>query len=221
MHNNEPSVMPRLYSLVRPYRRTVIAGMICLILSVMAELYPPLIWQKVVDEGLAQRDWNLIVQQIVLLVAVFAASQAFSAIRGVLLERAGQQLTMDLRLRVYDKLQAQSASYYANRRTGDLLSRLTSDVDVIQDVLIRGTDSVVANALRLIGVASVFIVLQPTLGVITILPMLLVGMLLTRYNKRVRPVYRAAREKLGEVRAALELIEDLRIGLEEVCYAER
>ena len=191
MHNDEPSVMPRLYSLVRPYRRTVIAGMICLILSVMAELYPPLIWQKVVDQGLAQRDWNLIVQQIVLLVAVFAASQAFSAIRGVLLERAGQQLTMDLRLRVYDKLQAQSASYYANRRTGDLLSRLTSDVDVIQDVLIRGTDSVVANALRLIGVASVFIVLQPTLGVITILPMLLVGLLLARYNKRVRPVYRA------------------------------
>ncbi|HEU5090996.1 MAG TPA: ABC transporter ATP-binding protein, partial [Roseiflexaceae bacterium] len=195
--------MPRLYSLVRPYGRTVIAGMVCLILSVIAELYPPLIWQKVVDEGLAQRDWNLIVQQIVLLVGVLAASQAFSAIRGVLLERAGQQLTMDLRLRVYHKLQAQSASYYANRRTGDLLSRLTSDVDVIQDVLIRGTDSVVANALRLIGVASIFIVLQPTLGIITIMPMLLVGLLLTRYNKRVRPVYRAAREKLGEVSARL------------------
>jgi ABC-type multidrug transport system fused ATPase/permease subunit len=203
MRDVEPAIIPRLYRLITPYRRTVAIGMACLVISVAAELYPPLIWQRVVDEGLAQQNWNLIIQQIIVLVLVFAASQAFSAIRGVLLERAGQRLTMDLRLRVYEKLQAQSASYYASRRTGDLLARLTSDVEVIQDVLIRGTDSVVANGLRLLGVIAIFVSLQPTLGVITVIPMILVGLLLARYNKRVRPIYRAAREKLGEVSARL------------------
>jgi ABC-type multidrug transport system fused ATPase/permease subunit len=52
----EPGIIARLYSLVLPYRRTVIAGMICLVLSVAAELYPPLVWQRVVDVGLATRD---------------------------------------------------------------------------------------------------------------------------------------------------------------------
>ncbi|MBC8076635.1 MAG: ABC transporter ATP-binding protein, partial [Chloroflexales bacterium] len=193
----------RLYGLITPYRRTVALGMVCLVLSVAAELYPPLVWQLVIDEGLPRFDWAFIGWQIALMVVVMALGQLFSAVRGVLLERAGQQLTRDMRLRLYEKLQGQSAAYYAQRRTGDLLSRLTSDVESVQDVLVRGTDSVVANALRLVGVAGIFIWLQPTLGLIVLTPMLVVGLLLLRYNKRVRPVYRAARERLGDISARL------------------
>src|SRR3954464_1002706 len=92
----ELSVIRRLYGLVMPYRWTVVAGMLCLVLSVAAELYPPLVWQQVVDVGLANRDWNYIIRQLALLVVVFGFGQIFSAVRGVLLERAGQQLTYDL-----------------------------------------------------------------------------------------------------------------------------
>src|SRR5689334_22126091 len=105
----EPSIIARLYGLILPYRRTVAAGMLCLLLSVAAELYPPLVWQRVVDIGLAQRDWAYIGWQLALLVLVFGFGQVCSAIRGVLLERAGQRLTLDLRLRLYRKLQSQSA----------------------------------------------------------------------------------------------------------------
>jgi ABC-type multidrug transport system fused ATPase/permease subunit len=199
----ELGVVRRLYGLISPYRLTVAAGMACLVLSVAAELYPPLVWQRVIDEGLPRLDWSFIGWQIGLLIVVMGLGQLFSAIRGVLLERAGQRLTLDMRLRLYEKLQGQSAAYYAQRRTGDLLSRLTSDVESVQDVLVRGTDSVVANALRLVGVVAIFIWLQPTLGLIVLLPMLVVGLLLTRYNKRVRPVYRAARERLGDISARL------------------
>ncbi|HEX5690885.1 MAG TPA: ABC transporter ATP-binding protein, partial [Roseiflexaceae bacterium] len=149
------------------------------------------------------RDWQYIIGQLVLLVVVFGVSQILSAIRGVLLERAGQQLTLDLRLRIYTQLQAQSASFFAQRRSGDLLARLTADVESIQNVLIRGTDSVAANGLRVLGVAGIFIWLQPTLGLVVLLPMILVGFLLARYNQRVRPVYRAARNQLGDLSARL------------------
>ena len=191
----------RLYALILPYRRTVAAGMGCLLLSVAAELYPPLVWQRVVDIGLTQRDWAYIAWQLALLVLVFGVGQLFSAVRGVLLERAGQRLTLDLRLRLYRKLQSQSAAYFSQRRTGDLLARLTADVETVQNVLVQGTDSVVANGLRVLGVAAIFIWIQPVLGLLVLLPMLLVGMLLTRYNYRVRPVYRAARKRLGDLSA--------------------
>jgi ABC-type multidrug transport system fused ATPase/permease subunit len=197
----EPSIIARLYALILPYRRTVAAGMLCLLLSVAAELYPPLVWQQVVDIGLAQQDWAYIGWQLALLVLVFGLGQICSAIRGVLLERAGQRLTLDLRLRLYRKLQSQSASYFSQRRTGDLLARLTADVETVQNVLVQGTDSVVANGLRVLGVAAIFILLQPTLGLLVLLPMIMVGMLLTRYNYRVRPVYRAARKRLGDLSA--------------------
>jgi len=177
--------------------------MVCLVLSVAAELYPPLVWQRVVDVGLARRDWGYISRQLLLLVAVFGVGQILSSIRGRLLERAGQRLTFDLRLRLYQALQGQSLHFFSNRRTGDLLSRLTTDVENVQDVLVRGTDSVLANALRLIGVAAIFIWLQPLLGLVVLVPMVLVGLLLRRYNRRVRPVYRAAREQLGSISARL------------------
>ena len=197
----EPSIIARLYALILPYRRTVAAGMACLLLSVAAELYPPLVWQRVVDLGLAQQDWVYIGWQLALLVLVFGIGQLFSAVRGVLLERAGQRLTLDLRLRLYRKLQSQSAAYFSQRRSGDLLARLTADVETVQNVLVQGTDSVVANGLRVLGVAAIFIWLQPTLGLLVLLPMILVGLLLARYNYRVRPVYRAARKRLGDLSA--------------------
>src|SRR5262245_49978487 len=172
----EPRIIRRLYSLILPYRRTVATGMFFLLLSVAAELYPPLVWQRVVDIGLAQSDWAYIGWQLTLLVIVFGVGQLCSAIRGVLLERAGQQLTLDLRLRLYDKLQNQSAAYFAQHRSGDLQARLTADVESVQDVLVRGTDSVVANGLRVLGVAGIFILLQPALGLIVLVPMIVVGL---------------------------------------------
>jgi ABC-type multidrug transport system fused ATPase/permease subunit len=199
----EPGILPRLYGLILPYRHTVAIGMFFLLLSVAAELYPPLVWQRVIDIGLASGDWVYIGWQLALLVAVFGAGQVCSAIRGVLLERAGQQLTLDLRLRLYEKLQGQSAAYFSQHRSGDLLARLTADVESVRDVLVRGTDSVVANGLRVLGVAGIFIALQPMLGLIVLVPMILVGLLLARYNQRVRPVYRAARRRLGDLSARL------------------
>ena len=196
-----PSVVGRLYALLIPYRRTVLIGMACLVGSVAAELYPPLVWGRVVDLGLAKRDWNYIGWQLALLIVIFAVQQLLSAWRGLLLERAGQQLTFDLRMRLYNKLAGQSAAYFESQRTGDLLARVTADVDGIQDVLLRGTDAVLGNALRLIGVIAIFVALQPLLGVVVTLPMLAVGLLLTRYNVNVRPAYRAARNRLGDLSA--------------------
>ena len=198
-----PSPLRQLYGLLAPYRRTVAVGMGCLVLSVVAELSPPLVWKYVIDVGLARRDWAYIGWQLALLVGLLGAQQALSAVRGVLLERAGQRLTLDLRVRLYQKLQRQSAAYFADRRTGDLIARLTADVEGVQDVVVRGTDSVIANALRIVIVAAVFISLQPLLGLLVLAPMLAVGVLLVRYNRRVKPVYRAARAAVGGLSAKI------------------
>ncbi|WP_221091009.1 ABC transporter ATP-binding protein [Deinococcus aquaedulcis] len=196
-----PSVLRRLYGLLTPYRRTVGAGLLLLIGSVAAELYPPLVWIRVVDQGLPARDWTFIGGHLALLVAVFAVQQVLSAWRGLLLEQAGQQFTLDMRLALYRKLQGQSAAYFESQRTGDLIARVTGDVDALQDVLVRGTDAVLANALRLIGVVAIFVALQPLLGVLTTLPMLAVGLMLWRYGRTVQPAYRAARARLGDLSA--------------------
>jgi ABC-type multidrug transport system fused ATPase/permease subunit len=82
----------------------------------------------------------------------------------------------DLRLALYDKLSRLPLAYFSEARTGDLMSRLGSDVDAVQDVVIRGTDSVIANFLRLVGVAIIFCSLNLQLGLATLAPDLVVGL---------------------------------------------
>ena len=109
----------------------------------------------------------------------------------------------DLRLALLDKLARLPVAYFGEAQTGDLLSRVGADVDAIQEVVLNGTDSLLANALRLIGVVVIFVSLNPLLGVATVAPILVVGGMILAFNRRVQPLYRAARRQLGALNARL------------------
>ena len=197
------NLLPRIARLLWPYRWPVMGGAACLVVALAMELYPPLVWLRVVDVELPAKNINGMAFWLGTYLLSVVIGQIFTAARTLLLEIAGQRLTLDLRLHLYSKLQNQSAEYLSRQRAGDLISRITSDVEAIQDLLINGTDTVLASALRLVAVAGILIILQPTLGLLVILPMFGVGFLLARYNTRVRPFYRAARRRLGEFTARL------------------
>jgi len=194
----------RLLAFLRPYRATVVFGFCCLVAAVALELTPGLVWKYVVDVVIARRAWGGLLPAAGLLVVIQAADGLLSSVRSRLLESVGQRFVFDLRLALYDKLSRLPLAYFSDARTGDLMSRLGSDVDAVQDVVIRGTDSVVANFLRLVGVSIIFCSLNLKLGLATLAPILVVGLFLKLFNKRVRGIYKAARERLGEVNAKLQ-----------------
>ena len=164
--NTDPNVTRRLYGLLLPYRRAVAWGMTFLTLSVAAELYPPLVWGKIIDHGLTRQgntfsaDWSYIGWQLALLVAVFAVQQVLSAWRGLLLEKAGQQLTLDLRLRLYGKLAGQSASYFESQRTGNLMSILNDDINQLERFLNGGANQIIQVVCSSVMISAVFFSLQ-------------------------------------------------------------
>jgi ABC-type multidrug transport system fused ATPase/permease subunit len=137
-------------------------------------------------------------------VAIYAGNTLLGAIRSRLLEGVGARFVFDLRNRLFDKLARLPLAYFNEARTGDLMSRVGSDVDAVQEVVIRGTDSVIANLLRLVGVAVIFCSLNLKLGLATLVPILLVGLFLRAFNLRIRGVYKRTRETLGEVNARLQ-----------------
>ena len=194
----------RILATLRPYRWTLVLGFVCLLGSVALELAPPLVWKVVVDEVIGHKQWGQLWPAVVVLTLMQGGSALLSAVRTRLLEAVGQKFVYDLRNTIYDKLSHQSLAYFNEARTGDLMSRASSDVDAVQEVVIRGTDSIVANFLRLAGVAFIFCALNLKLGLATLLPILLVGVFLKLFNKRVKGVYKQAREKLGLVNAKLQ-----------------
>ncbi len=194
----------RILSLLRPYKAALAFGFLCLLGSVALELAPPLVWKVVVDDVIARHRLQKLWPAVVALTLIAGGSALLSAVRTRLLESVGQRFVYDLRNTLYGKLSHQSLAYFNEARTGDLMSRASSDVDAVQEVVIRGTDSILANFLRLAGVAVIFCALNLRLGLATLLPILLVGVFLKLFNARVKGVYKAARERLGLVNAKLQ-----------------
>ena len=194
----------RILSTLRPYQWTLAFGFLCLLGSVALELAPPLVWKVVVDEVIGHRRWGKLWPAVAALTLMQGGNAVLSAVRSQLLESVGQKFVYDLRNTLYAKLSHQSLAYFNEVRTGDLMSRASSDVDAVQEVVIRGTDSIIANFLRLAGVAVIFCALNLKLGLATLLPILFVGIFLKLFNKRVKGVYKQAREKLGLVNAKLQ-----------------
>ena len=198
------STFLRILSFLRPYKLTLALGFVCLLGSVVLELSPPLVWKVVVDDVIFRRQVAKLWPAVLALTLMQGGSALLSAVRTRLLESVGQKFVYDLRNTLYQKLSHQSLAYFNEARTGDLMSRASSDVDAVQEVVIRGTDSVIANFLRLAGVSVIFCALNLKLGLATLLPILVVGVFLKLFNKRVKGVYKAAREKLGLVNARLQ-----------------
>ena len=194
----------RILSYLRPYTGALLFGFGCLLGAVALELAPPLVWKVVVDDVIVKKQIGRLWPAVVALTLMQGGSALLGAVRTRILESVGQRFVFDLRNLLYQKLSHQSLAYFNEARTGDLMSRASSDVDAVQEVVIRGTDSVVANFLRLAGVSVIFCSLNLKLGLATLLPILAVGVFLKLFNKRVKGVYKAAREKLGLVNAKLQ-----------------
>ena len=194
----------RLRTYLRPYAPQIALGFACLLLSTPAQLFPPLVWRYIADVVIAQHQVPRLVPALLIMWAVELLGVLLDALRAYILGLAGQRFVFDLRNRLYAKIQAHSLKFFHDRRSGDVTARVIGDVDALQEVVINGVDQVVASLLQLIGVAIIIVWLNWKVGVLTLLPMIGVGILVWRFNRRVRGLYKAIRDRLGDVSAKLQ-----------------
>lgn len=198
------SVFRRLLPYLRPHSRAIALGLACLLIAIPAGAFHPLVWAFMVDEVITHRRAEWLLPAMGVMFAVQTVGTALEALRSNLLEKVGQRVVFDLRNEVYEKLQRQSISYLHDNRTGELVSRTMGDIDVLQEVAIQGTDSVIANFLSFAYVAGILLWLNWRLGLVTLLPIVLVFLLTRFFNARVKRLYREARDRLGAVNARLQ-----------------
>lgn len=189
---------------LRPHWRALVVGLACLLISVPAGHFHPLVWAFMVDQVIMHRRVEMLLPAMGLMFLVQALGTVIGAFRDNLLQKVGQRLVFELRNEVYEKLQRQSLGYLHDNRAGDLVSRTMSDVDVLQDVAVQGTDSIIANLFSFLFVATILLMLNWKLGIVTLIPIFLVFLLNRFFNARVKKLYRTARDLLGQVSARLQ-----------------
>jgi ABC-type multidrug transport system fused ATPase/permease subunit len=205
-------VILRLLGFLKPYRARIALGLICLLGDVGTELAPGLIWLQIIDKVILGKQIHLLAPLVASLVVINLIEMGVSGTRRRLLESTGQLFIFDLRQAVVTKLANLPLAYFNESQSGDLLSRVSSDVDAVQEVVVNGSDSLLANFLRLTGVIVIFCALNWKLGIAVIAPIFVFGFFLRRFNKIVRPIYFRSRKQLGALTARLsDTLQGIRV----------
>ena len=216
------AVFPRLLRLLAPQRKTVALGVLLLILYVPCELFPAAVALYVVDHLIqgqptyAWLEWTvslggnvsgavpLLLSAVSLMGVVYVAGIAAQAVSQNLMEKVAQRFIFDLRNRVYGKLQGQSLSYLHRQRTGDLMSRAVGDVNELQQFVVNGIDQILAEGLIWVLTVAWLMYLDWRVTTAMVLPLLAVYGLLRHFNRKIGPIYKAARESAGRVSTRLQ-----------------
>jgi ABC-type multidrug transport system fused ATPase/permease subunit len=197
-------ILKRLFRYVRPYWRTLIVTGVLLLLHTGLNLLPPLFQREIVDEVIGARDLSRLGAIIAVLIGVHILLQVVDFGDLYIRHALGERVIFDLRVRIYDHLQRLSLSFFEQTSTGELMSRVTNDVNALEQFVTHGVALTALDLLRLGGALAVLLVLDWRLALVALIPLPIVAGGLRWFNQRVRPIYRHVRDRLGDINARLQ-----------------
>ena len=202
----------KLLALLRPYRGRVILMFAALVVATAASLAPPYLAGRAIDDGIKAGDTDFLTVILVLFIAAAAINWAATYLQTYLVSWVGQRALADLRSRIFSHLQSLSIGFYSRNKAGVLISRLTNDVQALDQLVTDGIVTLFSASLTLIGTAVILLFLDTQLALVTfaVFPILLIGSIAFRIASA--GAYRLTREKIAFVTAYLqETLSGIRI----------
>jgi ABC-type multidrug transport system fused ATPase/permease subunit len=201
-----------LVSLTRPYRTRTFLSIASLLLATATALAPPFLSKYALDDGIRRHDlaalWWIVGAFLVAGLLNWAMSYAQTYLTGWV----GERILADLRTRLFNHLQRLSLGFFERNRAGVIISRLTNDVEAIDQLVTDGVTSLVQNTLTLLGTAILLFILDWRLALATLLVIPFMSIATIIFRVRSARAYAAVRERLGLLTATLaEDIAGMRI----------
>lgn len=190
-----------LNRLVTPHRGRAVLSILTLLLATVIALAPPFLAKYALDDAI-QGGGKLTLVVTLFLVAGLA-NWGMTYAQTYLTGWVGERMLADLRTGLFEHLQQLSLGFYERNRAGVVISRLTNDVEALDQLVTDGVSSLIQSTLTLVGTAILLFILdwRLALATLTVIPVMSVGtVLFRRYSTRA---YRAVRERLGLVTATL------------------
>jgi ATP-binding cassette subfamily B protein len=192
-----------LARMATPYRGRTGLAIGTLLAYTLVALAPPYLAKLAVDRGLQHGDLNALTWIVALFLLAGAATFALSGLQTYFTGWVGERILADLRDRLFRHLQRLSLGFYERNRTGVIVSRITNDVEALDQLVTDGVTSLVQNTLLLAGTAVVLFVLDWRLALATMIVLPLMALATAWFRIRSNRAYRRVRERLGLVTASL------------------
>jgi ABC-type multidrug transport system fused ATPase/permease subunit len=192
-----------LARLTAPYKTRTILSVFALLAATATALAPPFLSKYALDYGIQKHDLAALTWIVAIFLAAGLANWGMSYLQTYLTGWVGERILADLRNKLFGHLQRLSLGYFERNRAGVIISRLTNDVEALDQLVTDGVTSLVQNTLTLVGTAILLFVLdwELALATLAVIPLMFVATAIFRV--RSTRAYRAVRERLGLVTATL------------------
>ena len=207
----------RLSKYLKPYRVGLVVVAIAAITSVIFSIISPKIMAKITDELIrpilelvggnptpSPIDFSYIWNIVVILIALYVLSAAFSYLQQFIMAGVSQKVVYDLRRDIDEKLARLPLKFFDSHTHGELLSRFTNDVDNISATLQQSITQVITSVTTVVGVLIMMLTISPLLTLISIIVIPLSGILMMMVVKRSQKYFIGQQKKLGELNGHIE-----------------
>ncbi|HEY6583567.1 MAG TPA: ABC transporter ATP-binding protein [Gaiellaceae bacterium] len=192
-----------LARLTAPYKLRTTLAVVSLLAATLTALVPPYLAKLSVDDGIRQKDLHALAVIVAFFLVAGLANLVTSAAQTYFTGWTGERILADLRNRLFKHLQGLSLGFYERNRAGVVISRLTNDVDALDQLVTDGVTTLVQNTLILVGSAVVLFLLDWRLALATLSVIPAMAIATAIFRVRSTRAYRAVRERLGLVTATL------------------
>src|SRR2546421_7274313 len=192
----------RLLRFVGPYRWNLGIATVLLLVSTALGLVWPQIVQRVLDLGL--KEPGLLDQLVVVLIAVLLVRAVVDGLRQFVMAWTGEKVIFDLRMAIVNHLQSMSLSFFNVRKTGDLMSHVTSDATLVHGVVTQTIIQVLGQVLTLVGGITIIFLMNWRLALLTLVVAPPIGIIGQYLGRRIRDISRAAQDAQGEAGRGLQ-----------------
>jgi ATP-binding cassette subfamily B protein len=197
----------RLLGYLKPFRLQLVIVFIFVLLATALNVLGPYLIGQTVDLAITPKNWDQLLRMVLALLANYLLMWIFSVIYGRIMANTAQKAMQGMRQDLFDHMQDLSVGYYDRQNAGDLLSRLTNDMDAINSLLSQNLTAFIQSITMVIGVLIMMFSLsyQLTLAALIVIPLTFLATgLIMKYSK---PAFQKLQKSLGQMSGLLE--EDL------------
>lgn len=198
------SPIRRILSYLGPYRRLSIYAILMLVASVAVELMIPQMIRRIIDEGIALRDMNVILATTALMIGTALIEAVLTIGNTILSVKAAQSLAADVRAAVFHKIQSYSFGNLDRFQTGQLIVRLTSDVNMIQMMILMGLRIFTRAPLMIVGSIALMVITSRDLAMISLLLLPLTLILSGAFIVKAQPMFMEVQKRLDKLNTVLQ-----------------
>jgi ATP-binding cassette subfamily B protein len=197
-------LMQRLLGYLRPYWPQVLIALAAIVSVSLLQLAQPYLMKVAIDDHIAQGSMDGLETLAIAFLGILVASFALEFLQTWTLQNTGQRIMFDMRMQVYRHLQAIDVQYYDRNPVGRLMTRVTTDVDVLNELFTAGVVSVFGDIFLLIGIMGALAWMDWRLAAIAFTVLPLIALVTQWFRTNVRESYRNVRTWIARINAFLQ-----------------